>query len=384
MKKIKLTALCLALALFIGLLASCGGGTSNRSGGGATGSSSKGGTLDGSDTSVNHNVTLTGKVTLKKFLDSGPKVGFYGKYPLDKNSKPEKMYLFEDGKIYLVYSFDENGTATDDYQLTWGEISKMSDDELLAHARKYKTSHGRGHKRALWFDSNDPNFDNQQGETVEKPGDTWVEYDSNYHVDYTGLREYEDGKLYGVVTVHYHQLGHNEDSSEFLIDADGNLYFAGRDTFDEVIYYPTVMDPNSQPVAFDEITPYDGRCGEIRLPKFTFIDDFLPQMITCEYSFSVRSDKTGNLVTKEYIDVDVKYGYGFSWYIETVEFGREPSQAAVISLYNTPSAKGVVYDSTFTVLFEDEDKKHGLIFRTGNDLSLTLDKIGDEGIEVID
>ena len=93
---------------------------------------------------VNSGNTLTDTVTLKQFLDSGPKVGFYGTpnksdYPL--------IYLFEDGKVYAVcpwtekyekYFHENYSLGRNDGAVTWGDIAKMSDDELLEFARKNK------------------------------------------------------------------------------------------------------------------------------------------------------------------------------------------------------------------------------------------------------
>ena len=121
MKKIRWMALVLALVMLMGLLAACG----QTDGGDPAGESS-----------ANDNSTLSGMVTLAQYLANGPCVGFYSIGEPDKNESPRQMWLFEDGKVYRVFGpRDEEGTVA---FLTWGEISKMTDEELLDYAREYK------------------------------------------------------------------------------------------------------------------------------------------------------------------------------------------------------------------------------------------------------
>lgn len=126
MKTIRFMALCMALVLFASLLAGCGNSTS---------------------------LPLKGNVTLKRFLDSGPKIGFRTIGTPSKNTHPT-IYLFEDGKVYMVSTVIVKGCPTDNWifnrhidpelfdegsPLTLGDISKMTDEELLEFARAHKT-----------------------------------------------------------------------------------------------------------------------------------------------------------------------------------------------------------------------------------------------------
>lgn len=90
-----------------------------------------------------HNTPTT--MTLKQFLDSGPKVAFCDVLPLDKDDKPKRMYLFEGGKVFLVEDAEViyNGLnyKTENHLKTYSEFAKMTDDEILAYAREHvKTS----------------------------------------------------------------------------------------------------------------------------------------------------------------------------------------------------------------------------------------------------
>lgn len=69
-------------------------------------------------------------VTLKEYLDGGPRAFIYGSTKVDKDSRPIKMFLFENGQVYYIYnqSHERNN-------LTWGEISKMTDEELADYVR---------------------------------------------------------------------------------------------------------------------------------------------------------------------------------------------------------------------------------------------------------
>ncbi|MCH5182908.1 MAG: hypothetical protein J1E00_01910 [Oscillospiraceae bacterium] len=375
MKKIRFIALCLALTLFVGLLAGCSGSMPNGSDGRTENSSTK----DSAD-STNSNSSasgtpapLTGTVTLKQYLDNGPKVGFYGEYPLDKDASPSSMYLFENGKLYFIVSLGEYDRDTKEYALTWGEIAKMSDEELLAHVRKYTASHRAGSFYHYEFDPNTANIyvspdtsDTYIGEPtgleqyIKKPGDYMF-----------AVREYNIQSGMGVIKVEGDHglfsssigLYYYDDDNDYIIrttldfDVFGNLYLNEYDAYE-----------------------YDGRYGDLKLPELTLKWSYDSAMTTGDYTLHVTTDNTGNRTTKEQISVEtVREWTANNYFIQKQEtIGPE----SVFDLYNFPPAKGTVYGSTFSVLFTNKDRDRGLIFRTGNGLTLTLDKPGDEGVEV--
>lgn len=109
--------------------------------------SSSGGNSGENDKPATNNGTLTGTVTLAEYLNSGPRVGFYiANTVFDKDMYPDAILLFEDGKMYQVCTWiDENGNlrandreGREKGALTWSDISKMTDDELLEFARAHK------------------------------------------------------------------------------------------------------------------------------------------------------------------------------------------------------------------------------------------------------
>ncbi|MCH5353129.1 MAG: hypothetical protein J1E06_06660 [Acutalibacter sp.] len=51
-------------------------------------------------------------------------------------------------------------------------------------------------------------------------------------------------------------------------------------------------------------------------------------------------------------------------------------------LLNYRTGQQPVYDSSFTLLYGEEDHSYALVFRTNPDLTLTPDNIGDKGVEV--
>lgn len=134
MKKIKFMAILTIATVLMSMMTGCDSFTTSSGSGGGTAS-------DGSGSGGSNN-TLTGTVTLKQFLDSGPKVGFVG--TPDKSKYPE-IYFFENGKIYMVctwetykgyYANDKKGEGKG--AITWGDIAKMTDEELLELAREHK------------------------------------------------------------------------------------------------------------------------------------------------------------------------------------------------------------------------------------------------------
>ena len=115
MKKIKFTVVFMVLVMLVGMLVSCGSVTS-------------GVTSDGSSDD-----SFKGTISLKQFLDSGPKVGFWGSTSL---GDPIQTVLFEDGKYYRV---DNQGYNS---ELTLRDISEMSDDELIEFVKEHKCASG--------------------------------------------------------------------------------------------------------------------------------------------------------------------------------------------------------------------------------------------------
>lgn len=404
----------MALVLSIGLLAGCGSSTPNASDGetvnsstadnnASTGNNSSTGNNGsaGDNSSADNNgstgdlfAPLTGTVTLKQYLDNGPKVGFYGDFPLDKDKKPTEMYLFENGKVYFVYSFDKYDAVTQEYALTWGEIAQMSDEELLAHARKYMSLHAGAvkYENGVYYYEFDPNTANVHvnhigptdydvyptdlGNYIKKPGDyIFSVRESDFQHGYLdATREYgnyEFREWTAWMALYYYDP--NQPNSKYgayighdviHFDPSGNLYISDGE---DMSY--TLM-------------PYDGRYGELKLPEMTFKWDYAKIMTTGAYTLHVDTDSTGNRTETEQISVElttnhVKYEDAYTKTHESIT-----KQTGIIELYNTSSAQGTVYGSTFTVLFNSAKQERGLIFRTGADLTITLDKPGDTGVAV--
>ena len=345
MKKIRFTALFMTIVMLIVTLAGCSNSTGRK---------------------------LSGTVTLKEFLDSGPKVGFYGSFPLDKDNSPYSMYLFENGKVYYVYSFDENEQVTDDYKLTWGEISKMSDKELLEYARKYMTLHkGRTNLR-FEFDPKDANIiSGNPDKLIKNAGETMVKF-SKSEIKDRYIPVYDTEMLLAKVPVFHYMWDHEYKEKkvcyeEFYVDKDGKLYFINGNPYLKGYDYTHHDDNDYEEI--DETTPYDGRYGEVKLPAFTFKYDYTDEMTTGDYSLHIVTDGSGNLALGEGIIVEMKND-------------GKTLDRTVVGLYNYPPAMAAVYDSMFSILFHDEDGDSGLIFRTSEDLELTLDNVGDKGVEV--
>lgn len=140
-------------------------------------------------------------VTLKEFLDSGPKVAFESRlYEVAKDRTPSYMYLFEDGKVYVVcHETNSNGFPDRSAKLTYGEIAKMSDTELLEYARKHKQTEYGGYTRItsgytlhVYTDSTGNNREYEEiYVSREKLGDDgWSEtYDLFYTLEFTATRQ---------------------------------------------------------------------------------------------------------------------------------------------------------------------------------------------------
>lgn len=116
MKKIKFISLGLVIVMVVGIFAGCGNKNGDNSGGTVGGNS----------------IVETTTLTLKEYLEGGPRVAIFDTSIPDKDSKIDAIILFEDGYAYCKRSF-EYGTKP-----TWGEIAKMSDEELLEYARQNK------------------------------------------------------------------------------------------------------------------------------------------------------------------------------------------------------------------------------------------------------
>ena len=124
----------------------------------------------------------TPRVTaLKEYLDSSPRIIFIDNVNnIGKDSRPEAMILFEDEKLYIVIpqgaclvsekdksalgdeifrlKEDKSVSTKDGYYLvfdksyypTYGEISAMSDEELLSYARKGSDYNSINNKVWIW------------------------------------------------------------------------------------------------------------------------------------------------------------------------------------------------------------------------------------------
>ena len=356
MNKIKLTAFALTLLTAASLFAGCAGSSSN--------------TLIGG----NQNKTKT--VTLKQFLDSGPKVGFEDyNLPLDKDDVVDKMYLFEGGKVYYVQSYDEYYQKTDESKLTWGEVAKMSDKELLAFAEKYKTLQAENAALHLEYD-----MDEKCVKNAHKSTDRITELG----IAYLSAKSFENGyltldkeTLMASFTVYYGCQGFNtveEDKAELLVDMNGNIYFAPNQSYliDPSVFHE-YYEYDGYYEKFTEYTPYDGRYGEITLPEFTYRAVYR-ELSTGEYSFAITTDNTGNNVEYEDVRVEVKKSNG------------EINMSSEFAFCDDSKRSYTVYESTFVEFLTGFDKYgfpcNGLIFRTNENLTVTLDRIGDRGIDV--
>lgn len=279
-------------------------------------------------------------MTFKEFLDSGPKVGF-PKYEseLDKDSTVSYAYLFEDGKIYIVDAKNNSQNQSDDASLTYGDISKMSDDELIEWAQKNKTNKVSEDDitRRFIIDKNDPalvsnggNFDlgDHHGEVDE--GYTVYGWVKNNTIVYDGYFNGIDDLLY--------------------VNADGQIL---------------IEDDN------DELIEYDGRYGELTAPKSVYEEYDYTFFETGDYKLQLYSDNTGNNVERETLSATLSNGYGFVMYFT-----------------KSATKKQDVYDSTFLfmpcqVMPSDLVVKY-LAFRINGDLTITLDNVDNSDIEIVD
>ena len=255
MKKFKfMTILTIAIVL-IGMLAGCDSFTSGSGSGGGT---------------VNSNDTRNGTITLKQFLDSGPKVGFVG--TPDKAGYP-CIYLFENGKVYMICTWKahgdyyyENGEEKGQKKgaITWGELAKMTDEELLSFAQE--------HKQLIY----------------------------SYYADI------------------YDRAFENESTTKFT---------------------------------------------------------------TGYYTLHIYTDSTGNNFAGERIEVDQQYLYRKYTSDTTGEWRKSTSVSLLgIGKLKTSAKKAEIYDSIFSG-FEDEEGNI-LYFRTGENLTIVFDNVGDEGVEI--
>lgn len=142
MQKIKFMAILTIATVLIGILSGCNSLVfSSVNGGGFV--DNKGIEVGNGGSTVNNNGNHTGTVTLKQFLDSGPKVGFTIQGTPNKSEYPY-IYLFENGKVYMVCTWQSGEYCANHEKgqgkgaLTWGDISKMTDEELLSFAQEHK------------------------------------------------------------------------------------------------------------------------------------------------------------------------------------------------------------------------------------------------------
>lgn len=353
MKGIKFTALALALVMIIGMLAGCAGSGSGAGDPANSGTTGAAGESAGSKESTEDSEELTGTFTLSEYLTTGPKVGFTVRRtePLDKDAKPDTMYLFEDGKVYYVYAWNEYGTASDEDALTWGEIAKMSDEELIEFAQKNKSLHDIDNEVTFTFDASDPAF-------FANGGLLYFDGLENHEGTFTLTsvsRNRENGIPYVELDV-CSRVGDNQWQKEgtVLLGVDGNLYKGSW----EVGYYL-----------------YNGEYGEIQIPNFSYeYTRWDHEMSTGEYTLHVSTDNTGNSVESEQIRVEMSYDS----YDSSV---AEQTDLFTIEKYSAHSIKSTVYDSTFTIL-SGFNGWNPLIFRIGSNLDIVLDDIGAEGVEV--
>lgn len=98
---------------------------------------------EGPDESYEKPEYESNKMSLKQYLDSGARVAIYYHEEFGKDDRPEYMYLLEDGNIYYICSgFTSAGNPEwrkFDYP-TYGEIAKMTEEDLLAYAYEHKTT----------------------------------------------------------------------------------------------------------------------------------------------------------------------------------------------------------------------------------------------------
>lgn len=281
---------------------------------------------------------VTGTMTLKEFLDSGPKVGFPKiEAELDKSSTASSAYLFEDGKVYLVDPKNNAQNRSDDVSLTYGDISKMTDDEIIEWARNNKTdkiSDNRVTKRFI-IDKNDPalvenggSFDlgDHHGEIEE--GYTAYGWVKNGTIVYDGYLDGVDGQLF--------------------VNADGQIF---------------IEDDN------DELIEYDGRYGELTAPKSVYEEYDYIFFETGDYELQLYSDNTGNNVERETLNATVSDGITF-----------------LMNFTKTATKKQDVYDSTFLFVPCDvmptELAVNYLAFRINGDLTITFDSVDNSDIEI--
>lgn len=205
MKKNKFMAILTIAAVLMCMLTGCDSSTAGSwGGGGAVNNNSED---EGSN--ADDNATLTGTVTLKQFLDSGPKVGFViipdkPKYPL--------IYFFEDGKVYMVctHSSSDGPRANDsifksgsssDGEIPWSEFDRKTDDEMVEYARSHKQL------RFVWY-----------GRNTWKKVDEFStgEYRLHIYTDYTGV-----SRAYERIEVHYEDGDHYSSGYSSLPDMGG-------------------------------------------------------------------------------------------------------------------------------------------------------------------
>ena len=102
------------------------------------------------NSNIQNNITSNNNsdtITLKDFLNSGSRVGLINYSDPPEKDKYSDIVLFEDGKIYMVCpAIDENGKGISNYyheksdaMLTWGDVAKMTEKELLDFAESHKS-----------------------------------------------------------------------------------------------------------------------------------------------------------------------------------------------------------------------------------------------------
>ena len=357
----KTLSIFLAVIVFLGLLTACERKNKNE------------GFKPASMTSSGAVSTKNSKtITLNEYLMTGPTVGLVtSTYPLDKSSVPE-MYLFEDGKVYYVYSVDEDGFVTQDSVLTLGQIAKMTDEELLEHARKYKNLYCKP-TIEYFIDSEYTFADILNWEEVYKTQKIGIFHSENVK----GGRCFEcseNGDIYFsmIVRIDYNEYSYQGVTYPMKRDKDGNIFFL-KDREYYAVEDETHIVLNSYGSykcdVFSEDTPYDGRYGVIPFPEGHVEIKHENIMTTGEYSLHIYTDISGNVLEKESIEV------------EALIENNENTKADISDLFymiNMPKGMGIVYDSQFSV-FCKRDIGPYLLFRT-NDYSVVLDGINDDGI----
>ena len=269
MKKTKTISLILALVMLTGMLSGCGNSAANDDQSQVAGNNYTNGNETGEDMDDNsaNGDKLTETVTLKEYLNGVPRVAFMADVTPDKNSTPSAIYLFENGKVYYVsdrknqYYGMYGGT-----NLTYGEISRMTDEELLDFAKTHIVPFW-GHAMAVGASSSATVYLYRFA--------TGGKYTLHIYTDSTGNnREYE--------------------------------------------------------------------CISLRMHDFS--------------------------IPASYFDINRVYDNSYEWNISN----------SILCKFNDIT-QAVIYDSTFSGL---TNGKKTLFFRTGENLTIILDNIGDAGIEI--